>query len=148
MKFQHLIAAMCCTALLTLTPLMMSAPVEAASTKSKKPAPQKAPAKPATPRPDLATNLEGEWNGDVTSDMRGSSRDNVAITIIRTAPNAITITSGYKRLPRVTVPLMQASGRTIARSGDTTVFYDPTANPPSLDVVFNGEVAWRGFRAR
>jgi hypothetical protein len=136
--------------------LMIGTAVASAATSDKKPPQNKAappsassgkPSKPATVvKPDLATEIAGTWQGDVTSDMMGSSRDNVPITITRTAANIVTITSSYKRLPVVTVPLMRASGRTIARNGKTTIFFDPTANPVSLDVVFNGEVAWRGYR--
>jgi hypothetical protein len=104
--------------------------------------------KSSKPHMDLGTTLEGVWFGDVTSDMHGSSRSNVTLTITRSGPNTVTINSDYKRLPVIIVPLESAIGRIVHRTGNSTIFYDPTVSPPKLDVVFNGEVAWAGHRKR
>lgn len=59
---------------------------------------------------DLAQVVEGQWHGDVTSDVRGSSRSGVTITVVRIAPNRVRISCDYARIPTVEVDLMTAGG--------------------------------------
>jgi hypothetical protein len=104
------------------------------------------PAKPAPRKPDLADTLSGSWAGDVISDSKGSSKSDVTLTIERTGPNMIRISSDYPRLPVITVPLERAMTMILNRGGNSTVFYDPTRSPPRLDVSFNNEVSWSGIK--
>ena len=97
--------------------------------------------------PDLATTLEGVWYGDVVSDSKGGSRSDVMVTIRRTSRNTIAITSDYKRLPAVTVPLTRAMQTILSAEGNTVVVYDTTKDPKTLGITFEGEVAWWGVRS-
>ena len=69
--------------------------------------PKAAPAHKA----DLADRVAGTYTGNVASDARGSSRNNVTITVTRTGPNKIEIKSDYPRIPTVTIPLEKGDGR-------------------------------------
>ena len=69
---------------------------------------------------DLAAMVEGQWHGDVTSDVRGSSRGDVVITVVRVATNRVRISCDYTRIPTVEVDLMTAGGSIMnARPGVT-----------------------------
>ena len=68
------------------------------------------PAVAAKQKTDLATTVEGQWHGDVTSDVRGSSRGNVTVTVVRIGPNRVRISCDYARIPTVEVDLMTAGG--------------------------------------
>ncbi len=103
-------------------------------------------AKPPARKPDLADMLAGTWAGNVISDSKGSSRNNVTLTIERTGPNIVRITSDYPRLPIITVPVERVTTVIMNRSGSSTFLYDPTRSPPKLDVSFNNEVSWSGAK--
>jgi hypothetical protein len=96
--------------------------------------------------PDLATTLEGVWNGDVISDSKGGSRSDVTVTIRRTSRNTIAITSDYARLPAVTVKLTRAMQTILAADGNTVINYDTAKETKELGIVFEGNVAWSGVR--
>jgi len=102
----------------------------------------------ADDRPDLATALEGVWEGDVISDSKGSSQSDVTVTIRRTGRNLIAITSDYKRLPAVTVKLTRAMQTILAAGGNTVIYYDTAKGTRQLDITFEGEVAWSGTRGQ
>jgi len=95
-------------------------------------------------KPDLADAVAGTYHGDVISDSKGSSRSNVTLTVTRTGPNTVSVTSDYKRLPQITVPLTTAMSTIQQARGDSVFLYDRTKK--SLDVSFNMEVSWSGFR--
>jgi hypothetical protein len=97
-------------------------------------------------RTDLADTVAGSYAGDVISDSQGSSRENVALDVTRVGPNSVRITSPYTRLPPITVRLTSATGRIVNAGGDSPFVFDPTRNPPHLDVSFNNEVSWSGQR--
>ena len=75
-----------------------------------------------------------------------SSQSNVTLTVTRVGVNLVKVTSDYDRLPVVTVPLTRAMGRILQARGDSVFLLDPTKEPTSLDVTFNGEVSWSGTR--
>ncbi|MEP6968414.1 MAG: hypothetical protein ABI906_10070, partial [Pseudomonadota bacterium] len=102
--------------------------------------------RPPPRAPDLGDEVAGSYFGEVTSDSKGSSQSDVAVTITRVAKNSVRIESDYKRLPTVTVPLSRAMDKIIAASGNTTFYYDTARSPPHLDVTFESEVAWSGER--
>jgi hypothetical protein len=103
-------------------------------------------AEPAVRRPDLGDAAAGTYAGNVTSDTQGPTRQGVTLSVTRIGKNLVEITSDYPRLPTVDVHLSRASGKILNAGGATTVFLDPAASPPQLDVTFNNEVSWAGTR--
>ena len=101
-------------------------------------------AQPKERKPDLADAVAGTYHGDVISDSKGSSRSNVTVTVTRTGPNTVSVTSDYKRLPAITVPLTTAMSTIQQARGDSVFLYD--RGKKSLDVSFLNEVSWSGFR--
>lgn len=100
-----------------LFPVLLAASTACLSTALPTPT---ASAAPASRQTDLARTVEGVWHGAVTSDVRGSSRNGVTITVTRIAPNRVRISCDYARIPTVEVDLMVASGSIMnARSGVT-----------------------------
>jgi hypothetical protein len=97
-------------------------------------------------KPDLGDLLQGTWHGDVISDSKGSSRNDVTLILTRSGVNQVTITSDYPRLPVVTVRVERAMQSIIAADGDTAFSYDTTKQPPQLDVSFHNEVSWSGTK--
>jgi hypothetical protein len=95
-------------------------------------------------KPDLADAVAGTYAGDVISDSQGSSRSDVTLTLTRTGPNTVSITSDYPRLPVVSVPLTSALGKIVQRSGDTAFVFDRAEG--KLDVSFLSEVSWSGAK--
>jgi hypothetical protein len=95
-------------------------------------------------KPDLADAVAGTYAGDVISDSKGSSRSDVTLTVTRSGPNTVTVTSNYPRLPTITVPLTTAMNTIQQARGDSVFLYD--RGKRSLDVSFNNEVSWSGAR--
>ncbi|WP_068878641.1 MULTISPECIES: hypothetical protein [unclassified Phenylobacterium] len=101
-------------------------------------------AQPKERKPDLADAVAGTYAGDVISDSKGSSRSGVTLTVTRTGPNTVTVTSDYRRLPQIVVPLTSAMNTIQQARGDSVFLYD--RGKKQLDVSFNMEVSWSGFR--
>jgi hypothetical protein len=95
-------------------------------------------------KPDLADTVAGTYSGDVISDSQGSSRSGVTLTVVRSGPNTVTVTSDYRRLPVITVPLEAVMGTIQQSKGDSVFLYD--RGKRQLDVSFLSEVSWSGFR--
>jgi len=96
-------------------------------------------------RPDLADSAAGTYFGDVISDSRGASQSGVTITVERTAPNTIRVTSSYPRLPEFTTRLTRAM-HTIQHSGsDASIVFllDLSKSPHHLDVTVD-DASWSG----
>jgi hypothetical protein len=93
-------------------------------------------------KPDLADAVAGTYSGDVISDSKGSSQSGVTLTLTRTGPNTVQITSSYPRLPVVSVGLTAAMKTIVMKSGDTAFVYDRGTH--KLDVSFHNEVSWSG----
>ncbi|MDR7060717.1 MAG: hypothetical protein ACT6QT_15230 [Sphingopyxis sp.] len=103
--------------------------------------PKAAPAHKA----DLADRVAGTYKGAVASDARGSSRDNVTITVTRTGPNKVEIKSDYPRIPTVTIPLEQAMDAILAASGPSVFLLDTVRSPDRLDLTID-DASWSGNR--
>lgn len=101
-------------------------------------------AQPKERKPDLADAVAGTYAGDVISDSKGSSRSDVTLTVTRTGPNTVSVTSNYSRLPAITVPLTAAMNTIQAAKGDSVFLYERTKK--QLDVSFLNEVSWSGFK--
>lgn len=99
-------------------------------------------------KPDLADLVIGQYQGDVTSDSRGSSKTNVKLTITKKSPTSVLITSDYARLGAVVVPLEAMPNRIIlAASGSkSTIFWDGRQRPVRLDYSPDGTVAYAGYK--
>ena len=102
----------------------------------------------ATPerKPDLGDVAEGTYFGSVISDSKGSSRDDVTLTLTRTGVNRVRITSDYPRLPVVEVPLERALDKIVQARGNTAFVYDWSKKTAKLDVSFDNEVSWSGTK--
>lgn len=97
-------------------------------------------------KPDLADVAQGTYFGDVISDSKGSSQNDVTVTVTRINKNQVRITSNYPRLPTVEVPLAQAMDKVLNAGGATTFFLDQSKNPLHLDISFKNEVSWSGVK--
>jgi hypothetical protein len=97
-------------------------------------------------KPDLGDAAQGVYSGDVISDSKGSSQSGVTLTVTRVGANLVRVTSDYDRLPEVTVPLTRAMGKILQARGNSVFLLDRAKDPPGLDVTFNGEVSWSGFK--
>lgn len=98
-----------------------------------------------TRKTDLADRVAGTYKGAVASDARGSSRDNVTITVTRTGPNKVEIKSDYPRIPTVTIPLEQAMDAILAASGPSVFLLDTVRSPDGLDLTID-DASWSGNR--
>ena len=103
--------------------------------------PHAAPARKA----DLADRVAGTYKGAVISDARGSSRDNVTITVTRIGANKVEIKSGYARIPTVTIPLEKAMDAILAASGPYVFLLDTVRSPDRLDLTID-DASWSGTR--
>lgn len=98
-------------------------------------------------RPDLADTAAGVYFGEVISDSRGSSQSGITITVERTAPNTVHVTSSYPRLPPFTTRLTRAMNTIQHSGGDTSIVFllDLSRTPRHLDVTVD-EASWSGDR--
>ena len=103
--------------------------------------PKAAPARQA----DLADRVDGTYTGAVISDARGSSRDNVTITVTRVGANKVEIKSAYARIPTVTIPLEKAMDAILAASGPYVFLLDTVRSPDRLDLTID-DASWSGTR--
>ena len=98
------------------------------------------------PQADLADMAAGVYLGDVMSDARGSSQSDVTISVDKTGPNTVRVTSDYERLPEFTTRLTRAM-QTIQNTGSTpqlqVFLLDLSKNPRSLMVTVD-DASWAG----
>jgi hypothetical protein len=109
-----------------------------------------AKAKPVKPRPDLADVAAGTYLGAVASDARGSSREDVTITITKTGPNTVRIDSSYPRLPSVTTRLQRVmeTVQNVNGAGKIDVFLlELNQSPPKLSLTID-DASWYGEKQR
>ncbi len=123
--------------LIVATSLALLLPAGAALAETSKAAPAH--------KADLADRVAGTYKGDVISDARGSSRNNVTITVTRTGPNKIEIKSDYPRIPTVTIPLEKAMDAILAASGPHVFLLDTVRSPDRLDLTID-DASWSGNR--
>ena len=109
------------------------------------PAAPSPPGRALTPRPDLASQVEGTYSGNVISDARGSSRSDVRITIARLGPNKIRVSSDYPRLPSFEASLTRYMATIQNAGGDQVFLFDTAKKPPSLDITVD-DASWSGAK--
>jgi hypothetical protein len=123
--------------LIFATTLALSLPAGSALAETPKAAP--------THNADLAHRVEGIYKGNVASDARGSSQNNVTITVTRIGPNKVEIKSSYARIPTVTIPLEKAMDAILAASGSSVFLLDTVRSPDRLDLTID-DASWSGNR--
>ncbi len=97
------------------------------------------------PRPDLADTAAGVYAGSVISDARGAGRSDVTITVTKTGPNTVSVSSSYARLPPFTIKLSKAMN-TVQQVGTSVVFLLNLAKEPhGLDIT-DDDASWSGTR--
>ena len=90
--------------------------------------------------------MAGDYDGDVISDARGSSRSNVRLNVVKSGPNTVYVTATYSRLPPFSARLTRAMN-TIQNVGGPIVFLiDLSKNPYGLDVTVD-DASWSGSRS-
>jgi hypothetical protein len=102
-----------------------------------------APQSHHAPRVDLADTAAGSYYGSVISDSRGSGQSDVTITVTKTAPNTISVSSSYARLPTFTVKLTRAMQTIQQATGSTVFLLDLAKTPRRLDITVDG-ASWSG----
>lgn len=123
--------------LIVATTLALSLPIATTQAET----PTASPARKA----DLADRVAGPYNGAVISDARGSSRDNVTITVTRVGANKVEIESAYARIPTVTIALEKAMDAILAASGPYVFLLDTVRSPDRLDLTID-DASWSGTR--
>lgn len=98
------------------------------------------------PRPDLADIAAGIYDGDVISDARGSSRSNVRLTVTKTGPNLVSVTSSYPRLPPFSARLTRAMNTIQKTNGPEVFLLDLSKRPLGLDVTVD-DASWSGAKS-
>lgn len=117
--------------------LSLVLPLSAAIAGAPSMTPVAVPAYDARQKADLARSVEGDWHGDVTSDVRGSSRGNVTITVVRIGPNRVRISCDYSRIPTVEVALMTAGGSIMNARPGVTFLIEPHRDANRLDLYID-----------
>lgn len=96
-------------------------------------------------RADLADMASGSYFGEVISDARGSSRSGVRITVARTGPNEVRVTSDYPRLPAFSARLMRVMD-TLQNVGGEAVFLLDLSKSPRALMVTTDDASWAGSK--
>ena len=97
------------------------------------------------PKPELADVVAGIYFGNVISDSRGSSKQNVTLTVKKQGKSSVLVTSDYPRLGAVVVALEGSGDRMILARGSQSVFvFDPNKRPIRLDYSPDHTVSYSG----
>jgi hypothetical protein len=126
-----------------LVPLLLCAAMLGASIV---PAYARTPRTAAHPRLDLADTVQGTYFGDIVSDSRWSSHSGVTITVTKTAPNTVQVSSSYSRLPSFAVRLTRAMQTIQQASGGNVFLLEQSKSPWSLGVTVDGASWWGAKR--
>jgi hypothetical protein len=97
---------------------------------------------------ELASLVAGTFYGDVISDSKGSSRSDISVTIDRIDSNNVRVTSDYRRIGIVEIPLARTGNKIVNAGGDTPFLVDLDRNPLTLAVDPHGEIAYRGTKQK
>ncbi|MGF7148091.1 hypothetical protein FHS96_001700 [Sphingomonas zeicaulis] len=96
-------------------------------------------ANPVQKKLDLADRVVGTYEGAVTSDSRGSSRNNITVTITKIGRNMIEIKCDYARIPSRRVQLEQVADSIQAVSGsDITFLVELQRDADRIDLYIDG----------
>ena len=98
-----------------------------------------APANQAPQRKaDLADRVAGTYEGAVTSDSRGSSRNNITIVVKKIGRNLVEISCDYARIPTTRVQLEQAGNAILSATSGVTFLVELTRDANRLDLYIDG----------
>jgi hypothetical protein len=97
---------------------------------------------------ELADLVVGTYFGAVMADSKGGSRSDVGVTITKLDRSTIRVTSDYRRLATVDVPLTRIGNQILNAEGDTPFVVDLDRNPPTLLVNPRNEVAYSGTKQK
>jgi hypothetical protein len=122
-------------ALLAAALILAAAPAEA----------QRAGGTVRAARADLADMASGSYRGDVISDVRGTSRSGVRLSVAKIGPNQVRVTSDYPRLPAFTARLGRAMDTLQNVGGDAVFLLDLSKSPRSLTVTVD-DASWAGSK--
>lgn len=86
---------------------------------------------------DLADFAQGTWHGDVTSDVRGSSRAGITVTVRKIGRNLVEISSNYDRIPTVRVAIEPASDTIVSATSGITFLIERSRDPDRLDLYID-----------
>jgi hypothetical protein len=100
---------------------------------------------PVKPKPDLADAAEGTYAGSVISDARGAGRSDVTITVTKSGPNTVDVSSSYERLPPFTIKLTRAMS-TIQQVGTKVVFLLELNKSPHMLGVTDDDASFSGAK--
>ena len=96
-------------------------------------------ANPVQKKLDLADRVVGTYEGAVVSDSRGSSRNNITVTITKIGRNMIEIKCDYARIPSRRVQLEQVAESIQAVSGsDITFLVELQRDANRIDLYIDG----------
>lgn len=95
-----------------------------------------ADAQPAKAR-DLADLVAGRWHGAVTSDVRGSSREGVIVTVRKVGRNLVEVSCDYPRIPTVRVALESAGSSILSATRGVTFLVERHRDPSRLDLYID-----------
>ena len=104
--------------------------------------PMTAAAAPANQAPqrkaDLADRVAGTYEGAVTSDSRGSSRNNITIVVKKIGRNMVEVSCDYARIPTTRVQLEQAGNAILSATSGVTFLVELTRDANRLDLYIDG----------
>lgn len=91
----------------------------------------------ATSRSDLASEVAGTYYGDVISDARGSSREGVTVRVTRVGPSLVEVSSDYRRIPTVRIPIERAMNAIVQSGGDYVFLIQRDVDPGRLSLTID-----------
>jgi hypothetical protein len=90
----------------------------------------------------------GTYFGDVSSDAKGGSRSDIAVTITKLDRSTVRVTSDYRRFGTVDVTLTRTGNKIFNAGGDSPFIVDLDRNPPTLAFNPRNELAYGGTRRK
>ena len=96
-------------------------------------------------RADFADMARGSYRGEIVSDVRGSARTGVRLTVTKAGPNQIRVTSDHARLPAFTAQLTRTMDTLRNAGGKADFLLDLAKSPRALQVTVEG-VSWAGVK--
>lgn len=110
------------------------------------PAPaQRAGGTASAARGDFAHMASGTYAGDLVSDPSGGPRSPARVTVVRTGPNQVRVTSDHKRLPSFSARLARSQDSLRNVDGGAVFLLDLARTPRTLSVTVEG-TSWVGWK--
>lgn len=97
---------------------------------------------------ELADLVVGNYHGEVISDSKGSSRSDIAVTVVKIDRLTVRVVSDYQRIGTVEIALTRTGNQIINAGGATPFVVDLDRNPPTLLLNPRNEVAYSGDKQK